>query len=124
MAAEIAALTNDAQRFGVVAVTSAEEMPIQECIELVADLETRMSRAPEAIVVNGLYPELPEDAADDDPAVALWSRRRAVNDRELSRLLGAWNGATVTLPLLPMDPGPQLVEILGKHIEWAEAPAP
>jgi anion-transporting ArsA/GET3 family ATPase len=124
MAAEIASFTNDPDRFGIVAVTLAEEMPIQECIELVASLDEKMSRAPDAIVINGLYPVRPDKKATKDPAISLWTHRRAVNDRELARLRGAWSGPTVELPLLPMDPGPQLVEVLGKHIEWAETSSP
>jgi len=123
MASEIAAFTNDPERFGIVAVTSAEEMPIQECIELLDNLSDRMSRAPDAVVVNGLYPPAPDDRQDDDDSLSLWKLRRQVNERELRRLLDVWRGPTVELPLLPIDPGPRLVEILGKHLEWSEATA-
>jgi anion-transporting ArsA/GET3 family ATPase len=120
MAAEITAFTRDADRFGIVAVTIAEEMPVQECLELLDGLSTSMSRKPDGIVVNALYPPFMEDLSRGDEADNLWRHRRAVNERELARLAATWPGPTVELPLLPVDPGPQLVGILGRHMEWAE----
>jgi anion-transporting ArsA/GET3 family ATPase len=120
MAAEIAAFMTDPQRFGVVAVTAAEEMPVQECIELIETLSDKMARSPEAVVVNGLYPPVDEDSVSADAAVSLWHRRREMNERELERLAEHWTGVTVELPLLAVDPGPNLVDILGHHLEWAE----
>ena len=53
-----------------------------------AALEARVKRSPELLVVNALYPRVPESrrravAAHDD----LWQRRRAINERE------GWRGA-------------------------------
>jgi hypothetical protein len=79
-----------------------------------------MSRSPEAVVVNGLYPEVADADLDGDPWVDLWASRRKVNDRELDRLRSVWAGPMVEIPLLPIDPGPQLVEIVGQHLEWVE----
>jgi anion-transporting ArsA/GET3 family ATPase len=120
MAAELTAFTHDADRFGIVAVTIAEEMPVQECLELLEGLASRMSRQPDGIVVNALYPPFAGELDGGDEADDLWSHRRAVNERELARLLETWSGPTVEFPLLPVDPGPQLVGILGRHMEWAE----
>jgi anion-transporting ArsA/GET3 family ATPase len=120
MAAEITAFTHDADRFGIVAVTIAEEMPVQECLELLDGLSTSMDRHPEAVVVNALYPPFAGEVDRGDQADDLWRHRRDVNERELARLAGAWSGPMLQLPLLPVDPGPQLVGILGRHMEWAE----
>ena len=120
MAAEITAFMRDEGRSGIVAVTIAEEMPVQECLELLDGLSTRMDRKPEGVVVNALYPPYSGEADSADETDDLWRHRREVNERELARLADSWSGPTLQLPLLPVDPGPQLVGILGRHMEWAE----
>jgi anion-transporting ArsA/GET3 family ATPase len=116
MARDIARFIEDRDRCGVVVVTSAEEMPVQEAIELIESLSKRLSREPELVVVNGLYPQV-SGQVDDDELTRLWVRRRSVNERELGRLAGRWRGPTVELPLLPIEPGPSLVGALGVHLE-------
>jgi anion-transporting ArsA/GET3 family ATPase len=122
MATEIAAFMTEPDRFGVVVTTIAEEMPVQECLELLQTLDERLRRRPELVVVNALYPALPEKL-DDDPTTVLWRRRRAVNDRELARLRESWDGPTVELPLLPLDPGPPLVEELARSLRRSASSA-
>jgi anion-transporting ArsA/GET3 family ATPase len=117
MSAQIAAFMNDRARFGVVAVTTAEEMPVQETIELLDDLARRLDRRPELVVVNALYPPLPSEADDGDAAGRLWLDRRRVNERELQRLIRVWNGTTVELPLLAVEPGQALVGALARRLE-------
>jgi anion-transporting ArsA/GET3 family ATPase len=117
MATEIAAFMADPQRFGVVVVTTAEEMPVQESLELIELLQERMQRGPDLVVANALYPPVLEDDDLDDPATTLWARRRALNERELARLCELWDGAIVELPLLPVDPGPPLVGALALRLE-------
>ena len=56
LAAELAGFVADAERCGIVIVTSAEEMPVQEAVELTALVGERLRRTPECVVVNGLYP--------------------------------------------------------------------
>jgi anion-transporting ArsA/GET3 family ATPase len=124
MAAEIAGFMNDVDRFGVVVVTTAEEMPVQESLELLTDLDERLSRRPEVVAVNALYPLVVEGLVPDDPVAWHWIHRRQVNDRELGRLTAHWTGPTVELPLLPIDPGPALVDALGDHLELAEGSSP
>lgn len=112
LAQEVAVFVDDPQRSGVVIATLAEEMPVQEAIELRRGLEEQSDHRPELLVVNGLYPEAPSED-DKGPMEDLWRHRRAINDRELGRLDDAWQGTRVHLPLLPMDEGRQLVEALG-----------
>jgi len=113
MAADLAGFIADPSRCGVVLGALAEEMPVQEAIELIALLNDRMSRPPEVVIVNALHPPLPPAKARPPaglaPAVALWSRRREANERELQRLRSCWKGPLVRLPLLPLDPGPALL---------------
>jgi len=59
MARNLAEFIADPARCGVVLAALAEEMPVQELVELVALLRERMGRPPELVVVNGLYPEFP-----------------------------------------------------------------
>jgi len=112
MAAEISTFVADPQRTGIVIVTSAEEMPVQEAVELLAGLDERLHRTPELLIVNGLYPPFPEDALGSKgrpQAVDLWRQRRSINDRQVERLAAAWPGPRIDLPLLPVDRGPRLI---------------
>jgi Mrp family chromosome partitioning ATPase len=117
LAHELAAFVADPRRCGVVVVTTAEEMPVQEALELIASAGARLGRQPEAVVVNGLYPVLPPALArEGGGAVGLWRDRRATNDRELARLAAAWRGPTLELPLLPLERGPDVVAALEERL--------
>ncbi len=107
LARELAAFVADPARCGVVIVTSAEEMPVQEALELIALCGGRLGHAPDAVVVNGLYPPL---AGRSSPP--LWAARRAANERAMARLAGAWTGPRVDVPLVPLDRGPALIAAL------------
>jgi hypothetical protein len=64
LAGELAGFVGDPARCGIVAVTQAEEMPVEEVLELRAALLSQLGRGPELLVVNGLYPPLAADPAD------------------------------------------------------------
>jgi len=117
LAGDIADLVRDGARCGVVVVTLAEEMPVQEAIELREELESRVGRVPDGVVVNQLYP--PFDAAATGPAAAraLWRDRRAVNEIELRRLREAWDGAILELPLVPAESGLSLTRELASRLD-------
>jgi len=118
IAAEIGELVAHPERCGVVVVTQAEEMPVQEAVELAAVLDEHLRREPDLLVVNALYPPVPAEVDADGPGrppaelTDLWRRRRAINRRELERLAREWPGPMVGLPLLPMPRGPELVSAL------------
>jgi len=124
IAGEIAALVADPERCAVVVVTQAEEMPVQEALELRRAMAEQLGpsgRRPDLLIVNGLYPAVPANQAAlaGAPAelVELWRRRRAVNVGELERLEREWpEGAAerIELPLLPLPRGPELVAALGR----------
>jgi anion-transporting ArsA/GET3 family ATPase len=120
LAREVAGFVSDVDRCGVALATLAEEMPVQETIELREALDERLSRRPEVLVVNGLYPTL---AAGDrnDPRLGLWHERQRINERELARLGEVWSGPKIELPLLPFDRGPDLLTALAKRLEPALA---
>ena len=120
LAREVAGFVSDAERCGVAIATLAEEMPIQETIELREALDARLSRQPELLVVNGLYPPL-SDADRQDPRLGLWRERRGINEHELERLGEVWDGPKIELPLLPFDRGPDLLTALVRRLEPALA---
>jgi anion-transporting ArsA/GET3 family ATPase len=117
MAELIAAFLGDRSRFGVVVVTAAEEMPVQESLELIGALDSRFGREPEAVVANALYPPFDDEADPDDAGVRLWHDRRAINEAELERLDAAWAGPLAEVPLLPVAPGPGLVGAVARELE-------
>jgi anion-transporting ArsA/GET3 family ATPase len=115
MGEELAAFAADARRCGVMVVTTAEEMPVQEAFELLEALRSELGRDAEGVIANALYPHLGplelRDAATD-PLLALWKERRAVNERELLRLSAALTAPLVTLPFVAARRGPELVDQL------------
>jgi len=111
MGSELARFVSDPQRCGIVVVTQAEEMPVQEAIELRQSLRERVQRDPEALIVNGLYPPAPPEDQDSELA-SLWRRRRKLNEEEMARLTADWEGPRLELPLLAMDRGPHLIKAL------------
>jgi len=120
MAALISKFLGDQDRFGVVVVTTAEEMPVQESLELIDALDERLDREPEVVIANALYPAIDEDDENDeydDPATKLWRDRRAINVTQLERLDRSWAGPLAEIPLLPIDPGPALVGAIARRIE-------
>jgi anion-transporting ArsA/GET3 family ATPase len=116
LAAEIAAFVGDGARCGVVVVTLAEEMPVQETIELIAALDARIGRPPDLVVVNQVYPPRGPPKKGGREGGHLWTRRRAINEAEMARLRRHWTGPTVELPLLPHDPGPELARGLAARL--------
>ncbi|MCB1033371.1 MAG: ArsA family ATPase [Acidobacteria bacterium] len=121
----MATFVADSDRLAVVVVTLAEEMPVQEAQELQQMLRERIHREANLLVVNGLYPPLPENleeaaaaAGSGEPnPLAVWRRRRRVNERELGRLKAEWRRPIAELPLLPLDRGPELVAALRQRLE-------
>jgi anion-transporting ArsA/GET3 family ATPase len=115
MARDLATFIGDPEQCGVVLATLAEEMPVQETIELIALLHERFGRPPELLVANALYPAFPRagvGAREPDRAgvLGLWRQRREVNERELKRLRSSWKGPLAEVPLLPIPRGPDLLD--------------
>ena len=114
LARELAKLVADPERCSIVVVTLAEEMAVQETIELIASLESRLGLRPELVVVNALYPPVPAAAPNTQAgdALRLWTARRRANEQELARLGESWDGPRIDLPLVPLERGPALVATL------------
>lgn len=109
MSSEVAEMMASPSRCGVVVVALAEEMPVNEALELIDGMKLRMNRVPDLVVVNALYPAIPEgDTGGSDSLTSLWRDRRALNERELDRLREFWSGPLLQTPLLPIDRGLEL----------------
>ena len=101
-------LTNPALT-GIVAVAAPEEMPVNETIDFIAALGEEMQLKPDAVVVNGVYPERFRDAEvatmeslDADSTqlrAALATARRARHHRNQVRRLRR-RASAITLPYL------------------------
>lgn len=125
LAGEIADLVRDPARCAVVVVTLAEEMPVQEALEFRVELQNRVGRQPDGLVVNQLYPELPTGARGPADARALWRDRRAVNEAELRRVRRHWEGPVLEVPLIPAESGLPLVHVLADHLApWLDGSTP
>lgn len=110
----LAALVDDPEATAVVVVTAAEEMAVEECLELAATLERERRRGPDLVVVNALYPPYQPGATGPgvEASLLLWRERRRINERELARLRAAVRGRLLELPLLPCERGKRLLEEL------------
>src|SRR4051794_33860517 len=96
-AGRIDAFLTDPGLTGIVAVAAPEEMPVNETIEFIAALEDEMHMKPDAVVVNGVYPDRFRDEeiaaiealGVDSPQVraALTTHRRARHHRNQVRRL-------------------------------------
>ena len=93
MAQELTALVDDPARTGVVVVAGAEEMPMQEALELLERLRGELAREALVVVVNGLFPPFPDgETADDAAGSALARSARRQRSRAVAageRLAGA-----------------------------------
>jgi anion-transporting ArsA/GET3 family ATPase len=108
-AGKIDAFLTDPQLTGIVAVAAPEEMPVNETIDFITALGEDMHMKPDAVVVNGVYPERfrdPEVAAIEAVGVdapqlraALSSARRARHHRNQVRRLRR-RAPAITLPFL------------------------
>lgn len=97
------------------AVTLAEELSVEETLELRAGIGRVLGREPTRLVVNALYPPWPAgEPLPSDPRLRLWQRRRVINETELARLAAAWATPPAELPLLALPRGRGLVRELGR----------
>jgi anion-transporting ArsA/GET3 family ATPase len=64
MAGELARFIADAEKVGIAVVTQAEEMPVEESLELRVALREKVGREVELLVVNGLWPEVEEETEE------------------------------------------------------------
>ncbi len=109
-------------RCGVLVTTLAEEMPVEETLELLAALERSRRAPPEALVLNALWPEASRARRARDPREALRRGRAEASARERKRLLASWTGPVAEVPLVPMDGGRALVDAVAASLASAFEP--
>jgi anion-transporting ArsA/GET3 family ATPase len=118
---------SNADLTGIVAVAAPEEMPVNETIDFIAALDDEMQLKPDAVVVNGVYPDRFRDAeiaaiealGVDAPALraAVSSHRRARHHRNQVRRLRR-RAPAVTLPFLfESELGNDALESLSRVLE-------
>ena len=131
LAGEVAEFVGDPARTAVVVTALAEEMPVQEALELFAMMRERLGRTPDLVAVNGVYPPFPPQPERETrnaergtviQAIELWRQRRAMNERELERLTDVWQGPLARIPLIPEPPGAALVTQVADVLAGALAP--
>src|SRR4051812_13578298 len=126
-AGRIDAFLSDPKLTGIVAVAAPEEMPVNETVDFIAALDQEMSLRPDAVVVNGVYPDRFRDAeiaaieavGGESPRLraALSSHRRARYHRNQVRRLRR-HGPAVTLPFLfETELGDASVDSLSRVLE-------
>jgi anion-transporting ArsA/GET3 family ATPase len=126
-AGRIDAFLRDPSLTGVVAVAAPEEMPVNETIDFLAALDADMGLRPDAVVMNGVYPERFSDAeikrvetaAAEGPALraAITEHRRARHHRNQLRRLRR-RTAALTLPyVFESDLGEPQLEALSRVLE-------
>jgi len=119
LAGELADFVRDPERCGVVVVTLAEEMPVQESLELRTELASRTGRVPDGLIVNRLLPVYDPGAPGPSTARALWKDRRLVQEGELARLRREWPEPILEIPLFALPTGVDLVaEVAGRAAPW------
>ena len=123
----IDAFLTDPALTGIVAVAAPEEMPVNETIDFIAALGEEMQLTPDAVVVNGVYPDRFRDAeiaaieaagASSPPLrAALTTHRRARHHRNQLRRLRR-RAPAITLPFLfETELGEQSLEQLADLLE-------
>jgi len=128
-AGQIAATLTDPAKTAVVAVTLAEEMPVNETLELRAALRERIGLDVSLVVANGIAPDrfTPGEAAQLEAlaapagspvAAALWAHARARAQRgQLRRLRAGLDARPVRLPFAFGEPDPAvLAELLERAL--------
>ena len=136
-------LLTDPRRAAMVLVTLAEEMPVNETIELAARTRDKVGISLGPLIVNQLYPPrfvagpssrallaLPEPCGDEtlEPLLhraRIAQRRRAMNDRYLARLADELPLPQAQLPyLFSPDFGAAAVDDLSRRLEAQLAQQP
>jgi anion-transporting ArsA/GET3 family ATPase len=126
-ALKVRGMLSDPKRTAYVGVALAEEMPINETIELGAQLEDAVGLGLDAVIVNGVFPERFKPAEADrlrelaaEPAIeaALAEHDRAKAQRtHLRRLRRAVDAHVYTLPyLFDREMGPETWAELGAQL--------
>ncbi len=129
-------ILGDPQTTGAVVVSTSEELPVTESIELLDRLRTDVHVDPAAVVVNRTLPQsltaddslalhrLAARPPSDDPVMATMFRGALLLDEltqlrapHLSRLLTAWTGPVAMIPTITgQSPGLPVTRAVAGHL--------
>lgn len=121
---------------GAVVVSTSEELPVTESIELIARLRTDIEVDAAAVVINRTLPQsltsddsralhrLASSSSSDDPAMVTMLRGALLLDQltqirapHLSRLLEAWTGPIAMVPTITgQSPGLPVTRAVAGHL--------
>ena len=130
-------ILHDAAATGVVVTTTSEELPVNECIELLGRLHSDLAMAAEAVVVNRLLPQ--SIVASDAVAIARLARKVDASSQpakakvlagallldalasarapHLDRLLATWTGPLALVPTVThRPPGLAVTRAVAQHL--------
>lgn len=125
LAARLEELVADPRRCRSVLVATAEEMPVEETLELAGSLAGALGRPAALLAINQLAPDdLPAARPGEAAPLALWRRRLALQERCRERLHAGWRGAVVELPWLPLPRGAALARSLAERLAAAPPARP
>ena len=113
---EVADFVDEPSKVGIVVVTLAEEMPVQETEELAEQMRVRLNREAELLVVNGLIPQVGQPDRLPPP-LQLAARRAAGQQAWRRRLSERFDRPRCELPLLPIPASPRLVDLLSDRLD-------
>jgi len=117
LAERLKSFVSDPRRCRTLLVSTAEEMPVEESLDLARDLEAGLGQPAALLAINQLAPDdLPPERPGEAAPLALWRQRLALQERCRERLLAGWRGAVVELPWLPLPRGEKLARALAGRL--------
>lgn len=120
LAERLQGLVADPRRCRTLVVSTAEEMPVEETLELARELEAALGQPAALLAINQLAPDdLPPERPGEPAPLALWRQRLALQERCRDRLLSGWQGAAIELPWLPLPRGAELARALAGRLPAA-----
>jgi arsenite-transporting ATPase len=113
MGAELAAWVSDADAVRVVAVTTPEELPVDETLESIARLREKFGRPPALVVANAVFASGGRAGGwgkGTSEIRSAWELEVQHQSVQLERLTAHWSGPRVDLPFVLAEKGPALLD--------------
>jgi len=119
-AQRLARRLRDGEQTAVVLVSTAEEMPVTETLEMQAALRQMLGQGGARLCFMNCVYAAPDSADRDDArrdsALAHWVRRADDQAEEMRRLASTIGTPVQLLPMLPVTSGPALLDGLTTHL--------
>lgn len=116
---ELSSWVADVEKVGVVAVALAEELPVQETLELVDRLAVRFGRGPLGVFVNAMLPSESKGDWPNPEVERRWRALLALQAAETRHLESGLNSPLVSLPFVDEERGVGILRRIGPPIaDW------